>query len=462
MILRLDFKEITITANGTINYDGINSGISNQSTTTQINFTIDLAAPTISNNESNITFFWNYILNNQSFITINYTQLIRRLRLTKCTAATDIRTLNISIFNEELTTEYLEASVDVVFNVWTNNSNNLVNFTFNFDGETNYSICLIPNTSINVNAQIFYNTTGGFDQKWFLSAARLTTNTSLLNLYNFKSTTGIDQLGGVLRDSNFNFFPNVITELQRYYPSTDTWRYVQMDKSGETGNVLFNIIEGTQDYRLNFIKKGSLIDNTNPIKFFCDTNNICDVTFSIDDSSIRTATAFSFQFAYNNNTQMIQLNFTDTTGLTNGARLIVTNQRPTTTVTICDTTVSASSGIINCNTSGYAGILNVELFRSASPLVVWWSRVIEKITLRLFDLDGIGRNEAGLWATGISTTFILGGTMVGGGLGGIIAYIFSIFVIFMLQIQNFVTISFITLVVVIATVMAILLRRGRP
>ncbi len=459
IILQIDFADIIVVGNGTLNYNGVKHNTTNTTSSSQLNLTLNFTIPQVSANISNVTFFWNFVLNTSSFTTINYTQEINRIQLATCGGLTDVTTLNISIFNEEIVTEYLEASVDAVFNVWTNDSGNTVNFTFDFDGDTNYSICIFPNTTLNVNAILFYNTTGGFRERWYLRSARLTTNASYLNLYNFKSTTGIDELRGILRDSKFAFFKSIYTELQRFYPTENIWRTIQMDKSDDLGNVLFHIIEGTQDYRLLFIRDNTRIDDTDTLKFLCDTNDICDVTFLIDDSAAVTDPELTFVYGYNNISQVFQLNWSDTTGLTNSIRLRVTKETGSASLSICDITTSTSSGTINCNTTGHTGTIRAEIYKTQSPERPFIVVFINKVVDVLYKISSIGIKETGLWAIGISATMIIAGTTVGGPGGAILAYIFSLIVIFMLGIQNFVTIGFITLVGTMGTIVAILIRQ---
>lgn len=459
--LQIDFKDIVLDGNGTLNYNGIDFNVSNFTSSNQLNLTINFTIPQVSHNTSNATFFWTFELNTSRFITINFTQLVNRVQLALCGSLTDVSTLNITSLNEQSPTSLLEASIQATFTTWTNDSDVTLNFTFDLQGATNYSICIFPNTTITTNAKIFYNTSGGFRERWFLRNAKLTENVSLLNLYNFNSQTDIDELRGILRDSNFDFFPSIYTELQRYYPAENIWRAVQMDQSDDFGNVLFHIIEGTQDYRLNFIRDTTIIDKTNTLKFLCDTDDICDVTFLVDDSTTITKADLQIQTAYDNETQIFQLNFTDTSGLTNSVRLRLTKVSGVRTQEICDTTLTASSGTISCDTTGYDGNLIAQIYESRSPetpfLIIHIAKLIAD---KLFEMSGIGKNEAGLWAAGISITLMVAGSLLGP-IGTIAAYIFSLIVINLLGIFNFVTISFITLMAVMAFAIALILSKRR-
>ncbi len=458
--LIIDFADIVLEGNGTLNYNGVTYNVLNLTSTNQLNLSINFTIPQVSQNITNSIFFFNFILNTSSLTTINFTQTINRIQLAECGSLTNVPTLNISIFNEESPTQPLEASIDAIFNVWTNDSSKLINFTFNLEGASNYSICIFPNTTLNVNSVIFYNTSGGFDEKWFLRSARLTTNTSLLNLYNFDSQTGIDELRGILRDIDFNFFSFIFAELQRFYPGENNWRTVQMDQSDEFGKILFNIVEGTQNYRLNFIDDLTVIDNTGTIKFLCDIDDICDVTFIVERADVVSEFDLNIVIGYDNNTEIFQLNFTDTTGLTSSVRLIVSQESGTQSTVICDTTVSSSSGTINCDTTGYNGIIKAMIYKSASDETPFRVIIITKIINKLFKLEDIGKNEAGLWSVGIVSTLTIAGAIISPAIA-IVIMIFSLIILNALSLLNFMTISVITMISVVGIVIAILLERRR-
>ncbi|OHB97967.1 MAG: hypothetical protein A2W74_00425 [Planctomycetes bacterium RIFCSPLOWO2_12_38_17] len=458
--LVITFQNLTLNGSGTLNYDGVDYNTTNISSSNQANLTYSLTIPQVSGNETNVTFFWNFKLNTtQSFTTINFTQLVQRITLSTCGALTNIPTLNITIYNEENPSEQLVTSVDAVFTVWTNNSGNTVNFTFDFDGHSNYTVCIFPNTTVSADAYMFYNSSGGFRERWILDDVRLNyQNTSLLSLFNFKTTAGIDELRGTLRDINFKLYSGVITQLQRFYPNENAWRAIQMDRSSEKGDVLFHVTEGIIDYRLYFYRDGAIIENTDTLKFLCDATNICEVTFLIDESRAKTNPELLFAYGYSNASEVFQLNFSDATGLTSVVRLIVTKETGAASTIICDTSVSASSGTINCDTSGYSGTLKAQILKQQSHEVVTWVIWINKALSQIYKLANIGFQETGLWAAGISITLITAGA-VASPVIAIIAFIFSLVVIFWLGLLNFMTMGLIIVFAVLAILISIILKR---
>lgn len=460
--LVIDTGGIRFSGNGTLNYSNVLYNTTNTTSNNQVNLTINLAIPQPVSNLSNATFFWNFNLNSSSFTTINYTQLVNRVRLLVCSLDEEMKVLNISIFDENSPSRYLEGDIDSVFTTWTNDSGNTLNFTFSLRSETNYSICLAPNTSINTDTYFQYNTSGGFKQRWFLTNARLNSNTSLLYLYNFASTSGISTLKGTLKDDTYAFYPLVITKLQRFYAGENVWRTVQMDKSDDFGLVLFNIIETNTDYRMIFEQDATELSRTNPSKFLC-TSGLCDLTFIVNVLSVNSVASPKFVTGFDNRSKIYQLNFTDTTGLTSSARLKVTKEDRGQIITICDQTLTASDGTINCNVSGYTGTLQARVYSSASPET---AKLTEYITIQIGKLfqrtnTYITNNELTFWGTAISVTLTLGGAIFGGPIGALIMYVVSLIGIYAIGIINFVTVTFITLMASLAVIVSILINMGK-
>lgn len=459
--LVVDTGGIFFKGNGTLNYNGIDYNTTNTTSNNQLNFSIDLNIPQPPLNVSNFTFYWNFDLNSTLFTTTNFSQTASRVRLLVCSLNEEMRVLNISIFDENNPTNYLEADINAVFTSWTNDSGNTLNFTFVLKGDTNYSICLAPNTSITTNTYFQYNTSGGFAQRWFLTNARLNQNTSLLYLYDFSSTSGISTLKGTLKDNTYAFFPLVVTKLQRFYTAENVWRTIQMDRSDDFGLVLFNIIETSTDYRIIFEQNGAELSRTNPSKFKC-TSGLCDLTYIVNVIGSNSVASPKFRTGFDNRTRIYQLNFTDTTGLTSSARLKVTKETRGQIITICDQTLTASDGTINCNLTGYDGNIIARVYSSASPETAKLTEYISIVVGALFQRANtyITNNELTFWGAAISVTLTVAGAIFNP-IAGIIMYIVSLIGIYAFGIINFVTVTFITLMACLAVVVSILINMGK-
>lgn len=375
---------------------------------------------------------------------INLTQT-RPILTENCTDHVYI--LNVSIKNEESTDSYIESTFNI-FGELTNNIDNYIkNFTINLSSETNYSICMSPNYyNYTLDAYIKYETDNGYENRWYLTNVNIFNTTQILNLYNFDDTTGISELQGTLRDKSYNYYSQIVTKLQRYYITTNSWVTVQMDKSDDFGQVIFHVIEESEDYRFLFEEDGIEIDRTSDqIKFISCTSNLCELTFVVDKSTTSTSDNLLYSYAYDNTTEMFYLNWSDSSGLTQEVHLKVEKVTPITNLTICDTIISSSSGSINCNTSGYDGTLYARVYSEASPVLQTLVVLIDKVVDKFYNFGAIGKKEAGVWAIGFSITLVIGGALFSP-VGAIVGYLLSLIIINAFNLLSFATIGFLGIV----------------
>jgi hypothetical protein len=460
--LVIDFKDIVLSGNGTLNYNGVLYNTINSSSNKQLNLTIPFAFVSGINNQSNLSFFWNlYFNNSKSYTTINYSQLISRIQMVGCGALTKVPAINISIYDEQSPIDFINSQVTGTINAWTNDSNNFINFTFDFSNNSNYAICIYPNTSVSVNAKFFYNSTGGYKERWFLRNERISSNLTYIKMFNFATTTGVSEVQGTLRDSSFGPYANIISKLFRWYPSSNEWKLVQMDESDSFGQVVFHVIENSEDYYMSYYQDSQMIDSTDLMKFVCN-NNLCTINMPVTSSIINQTAAPKFITVFDNSTSLFFVNYTDATGKTSSARLLVTKVLGPNTFTVCDTTSMGAYGSMVCNTSGYDGTLQAKIFTSASPetakIIVW----IYKQSKALFQaLRGVNMDKEGIfWANGIVLTMEIAGFSFHP-IAGIILGIIGLIGINLMQLTNYITNSIIILITVIGLVIALLISRRR-
>jgi hypothetical protein len=215
-----------------------------------------------------------------------------------------------------------------------------------------------------------------------------------------------------LRQKNTNnYYPNIIGQLQRYYVDENTWRTVQMDKSGDYGLLTYNIVENTVDYRLQFLdSNNNVLNRSNSLKFSC-TGGVCDLTWLLSPyTSSVISPALVYYWLYDNNSNLINTTWDDNLGLTHTFRTKIS--KPTTSserFTICDTTGTGTSGMISCDVTGYQGSVYLEVFSSASPNRTVTSVWLELVRTKLVDISDLPEEEFNILAIFILLpVFVLG------------------------------------------------------
>lgn len=418
-----------------------------------VNFTTHLITPEVKDGvETNITFYWIYNLSGLYYNTSNYNQIVNKGYIYNCT--TGIHALNISIWHEE-ELKQIVSTFKAIFYLWRINKDYKTNYTFDLSGRSNYSICLQEDISYYTDAEIFYEADGGFTNRWYLINATLSNNTKLLYMYNYNDTTTTSDFVGTVRTPEWAFFPNVITQLLRYYPGTGNWRTVQMDRSDEYGGIFFNIREEYQDYKFIFSKDNAILKQTNPMKFVCDEYGVCDVTFEVsqygDGSTNRDV---GYWDSYDNYTKIYTLNWNDATGLTQNVRMIV-QKMGAKEIIICNKQSTGSSGSMTCNVSGYEGTFLVDVWDSASPFTKAYTTLFYELGRKLFDV--VRNNEATFWGLGLFIMITMMGLF--SPVAIIMTSVLGLIFVFMLGLTSAITLPFIISAAILGMVLAWRMKR---
>jgi len=421
-----------------------------------VNFTVDLITPLIDLTTKGIPFYWNYTLNGiNKYNTTTQNQTVSQFILDNCTIGTNV-TLTMDIYDEETPNNKLNARVEMAVDYFVNNETK--NISYSFEGANHYNICLYPaDASIIANMYLKYNTSNGFTHRYYIVNETFTNVTKNISMYNYKTTTGISDLEGTIREkTTYQYLTNIVTKMQRYYPAENVWRTVQMDESGDFGLVFFNIKEQNTDYRFIFMdRQNHILKTTDSMKFVC-TSAVCDLTFLINEwTGAAQATNVTILYSYNNATGDINITWNDPTGLTQTFRVLVTKETMTGTITICDTTVSAASGVIGCNIAAYTGTILVRVFTAASPELPQFFKWIDIKVGKLSTV--ISNTEGAFWSFGIMLSIIGFGIMTGA-IGAIIAMLFGLIILSFLDLFTVITISLITVACVIGIIIGIKVR----
>lgn len=428
----------------------------------QFNYTI--VSPNVTAISENISFYFEFnytylngtlkILRNTS----TYNQEISQSQILYCGGISNSTTLNFT-FRHENNDERINVDVEMVFDIWVNDPTLFNTYSFNFTDTNNATICIYPyDMSFYTNTYIKYTHDTGFTHRYYLVSANLTNETSGLSLYNFNGTSGISDLKGTIRRStSYAYFPNVYASLLRYYPSTHTWKIVQMDKSDDFGQIFFNVIEESQDYKVLFNYDLYQIEATESMKFIC-TSGLCELTFLMEPHEAGTAaTNLTYTYSYDNDTGIITMTWNDPTGLTDEVRLYVAKQTASTSIGICNNSLASAAGSLTCNISSYDGTFIVKGFSSASPETPFFMRWIEKLTTALHRLPTFPTMDGAIWAFGISLTIVAFGLF--SPFGAILAYLFSLVILIFLKIHPLVTIPFITIAAVLGLIIGSKVKR---
>lgn len=386
---------------------------------------------------------------NSSYTSLQFTNLV----LTNCSSNVSTRTLNISYYNEESTNAKLNATTEIDISVWYNNPVNAYNYSIAFPAREYHEVCIYPPyLNLTANMYIKYTAPNGFTQRFYYINEPFSSGIKNLRLYNFNNTA-YSVLKIILRNSDtFQFYSDIYASLQRFYVGEGTWRTIQMDKSGLNGEVNFNIRERDTDYRVIYQDiDGNTLLMTAQTKFIC-TSSLCTVTSQLTPfSSSNENNEASIDLSFNNATKILTLTYDNAAGNTN-IELEVIQLRNTNT-TACSTSQYASSGTLNCNLTGYTGIVGVNVIQDDSPI---YGGIID---LGSFNLgSSLPPEEQATWALVIEFVAVFIGIGFGA-VGIVISSIIGIIITLWLQIYSALTITVGVVITIIGCVIAILLEK---
>lgn len=381
--------------------------------------------------------------------TVNTTHTINTFIIDNCvTGANPTRVF--SIFWENSPGIALNGSLEIDGTYWGSNTDNkTLNLSFSGVPAT---LCMSPSTeTLYGDIYIKYTVSSGFTHRWYIVNGTFNNVSEAVQMGNYNETTSTSDLKVTVRRlDNYKFFPEIIGKLQRRYPAEGVWRTVQMDQSGTYGLLFYNIREEDTDYRLIFMdRENHILKTTASVKFAC-SSGICDVTQQLSPYSDTTASITpSISHTFDNNTRLLTVSWSVTSGDSVTLNSRVTKETMTGTSQICSSSATGSSGAIVCNTTGYDGELYVGVSQGNTSE---YSAFIDVPATKISNY--LELVESALWSVGILVTTIMFGAIIGPA-GVAIATVLGLIIIYLIGMFSPITISFIAVAAVLGLVVAV-------
>jgi hypothetical protein len=366
-----------------------------------INFTSNAISANVSVT-TNVSFYWNISILGDS-LAIYSNQTVTDINVTSSAAScSNYTVLNLTLFDEDIPSTYISNNIDYVFDYWTNPSKLPKSTIFgNISGK---SLVICVNT-INFGYDLYvqHNNISVYTHRYYLFNQTFTGTT-----YNDFSANYNDTSKSKLKITTKDIktaenLQNILVKMQRFYVDLNTWKTVQMFRTGDYGESFFDIRESDTDYRLIFNSiNNEVYKTTGTLSFLC-TNYLCDITYLIDlNNASSIVPILGTDLSFNNVTKKVTLNWSDSTAKTSSVRLYVTSFSNGNRVVICNTTQLGSAGTMNCDVSAYNGIIQAQVFSSASPeraIMSKWFENTKKLGLSVINV--IGKDEGMFWSFAI-------------------------------------------------------------
>lgn len=335
-------------------------------------------------------FFYEYLITNStgtfSFNSTTYNQIVNYAIPINITANTRcIGNLSTAFYfnfqNEQNFTAITPSKVN--YNIQYGISNITTSVAYgSYTNINNLSIC-INNTMSEYSigyGEIEYEATGFTTRKYYIfsgtRATNQTINTTLYSLDTASSTAfqlTAQTSTGVLYKNNYYI------GLMRWYPQLNQYNVVEIGKTDDKGQSVFEIRTTDVDYRFAiYYLNGTIIKVLNPLKMVC-TSSPCAYTIFADGTSLDYTSQFQLEdsLVYDNLTHLVTYIWNDPTQKTNAMNMSVTKITSSGETMVCSTSATGYTGVLQCDLTGQSGTLVVRIFRSASPFSYIKEKIVE-------------------------------------------------------------------------------------
>lgn len=364
--------------------------------------------------------------------------------------------MNITIYDEDTTTDTHTTTVEIDGNLTNGSLSSDLQITLT--GEDSYLLCSSDKIGgpYDVEAYMKYYQNDVITRHYIINDSLSVGTATLYSLYMLNDTDETSILKLTLRKaSNYNYYTDVITKLQRYYVGESVYKTVQMDKSDDYGLTTFNILERTTDYRLLFLSESEeLLGTSKNLKFVC-SSGLCELVYLIDDAEpITQLTDFSAFTTYNASSGIITINWTDPLGGSHSVNSSFVRHTITGVSVLCSDIQAGASGLSTCNVSGYNGAVLVTADTSTQNVINEWVS-IDKTDL----YDALDSDDAVVITTILFVTIL--GIGAASTIASLIAAVIGLVIILFLGLFTPITVGFVVLAAIGAIAIGLGVRKNR-
>ena len=268
----------------------------------------------------NVNYSWKIGAYNHS---LNFTQTVIPMGIGNCTNDTWAKSINFLMYDEDFSNVSDPHYVNSTLNVWLEvtpigvGGGGKVNTSIAFIGGWNYSICILPNTSVAVGNSIMeYYAPEYSNRKFYLLNFNLSNITKIVPLYLVNNTKATNIQMKVYDKSTGAAVSGAYIQVLRYYPELGAYRTVEIEKTDDTGYAVGKLIPFDIFYRFNVIYNNEL-KLESQLQTIYTTTKLLPISLSEDVlRSFQFIGSISQNTTCNINTRTCTFVWTDVSGLT--------------------------------------------------------------------------------------------------------------------------------------------------
>lgn len=252
---------ITSAISAILYYNNTAYSVTGTNVSTAYTFSKSITTPSTAGNYS---FYWTYTVNGQAYNTTAITQEVIDFDVDACTVYTT-PFLNFTVRDEE-TNALINAEIETVITY--SSSANTKTFNTSHTNTSNFAYCFTPSyANLTGSLNILYTASAYEDRSYIDSAAIFDNIEDSITLYILNSSSGTDITIHVI-DSADNDLPGIVIKAYKYDIATDTDVLVQIETTDSDGNLVFNLVTGSNEYSFEFYQDGVLVLSTSRFKLF--------------------------------------------------------------------------------------------------------------------------------------------------------------------------------------------------
>lgn len=284
--------------------------------------------------------------------TSTYTQQVNRTTFIICNSTYNTRFINFTSKSAENPFPIINATFKSSWETYLGSGDVKRNYTYEDVTSTNssWSFCSFPNSTIKVNSEIEYDSSGYALNFYYLNNASLTNITQAISLYLLNDSKSTLTVLKTVDDSQ-TAQEDITIQIQFYDVGTGTFYLVGMARTDYKGEDIAYLNWYDSLYKFVFLRNGVFLKTTNTTRI-----TATPTTFNIESQTALAYQKFKdfvYTLYFNNATNNFVLTFTKPSGLVDQGCLRVIRRTASNDTQICLTCESSSSATVYCNINSY-------------------------------------------------------------------------------------------------------------
>ena len=337
-----------------------------------INSSLDIPLLTSGATYENKSFYWIITTlaggSTSTLTTDTLNQNVSQINFSKCGTGWHAIDFNIS---EEHNSLPLVADFDATFKYWLGSGTVQKTETTSQSAASNYSFCIDPNETYYTTSNIFLEATGfesrnyNFIKKIYDSSSQRIQPLYLVNT-SYETATDI-----IIEVSDSGLVPkqNILVNISRYFPATNTYHQVESQTTDEFGQFVAKLIKNDVRYKFEFYDADNTLLKTSDLVTVACRATICVLPFVIegtldDFERFETPALYTYDLTFDDTTNVVTFFWDDQTGDSTTTTFEVVRYNFNESTTVCSNSSTAALGTLICGLGSGTSSYTAQVYRT--------------------------------------------------------------------------------------------------